>query len=374
MPLTVSAHARLPAASAMAAHDPRAPLKFLVIRRDNIGDLVCTTPVFEALRAHFPAARIYALTNSYNLALLRGNPFVDEAFAYTKAKHRPAGVSAARVYWERARLIARLRALHIDYAILAGAGFVPRALGFARWLRPRHIVGYVESGAAVPAVDMPVAYRRSRAVRHHVEDVFGILAALGIDGAPPPLRVVPDAAARVRAEAAWSSCGLARPPIAVHISARKPSTRWPPDRFVALMKRIHAADGLGFMLFWSPGEATNPLHPGDDDKARKMLRELHGVPVVSYPTERLDDLIAGLSVCERVICGDGGAMHIAAALGKPILCFFGDSDATHWRPWGVPYVLLQPLSRDVADISVAEAAAGIQRLAQATQSSVRANA
>jgi ADP-heptose:LPS heptosyltransferase len=358
----------------MVAPDPSAPSTFLVIRRDNIGDLVCTTPLFEALRAHFPAARIYALTNSYNLAVLRGNPFVDEAFAYTKAKHRPAGVSVARVYLERARLVARLRALRVDYAILAGAGFVPRALVFARWLRPRHIVGYVETGVAVPAIDLPVAYQRSRAVRHQVEEVFGVLTALGIGGAPPPLCVVPDAAARARAEAAWRSRGLARPPVAVHISARKPSNRWPADRFVALVQRLHAAHGFGFMLFWSPGDAANPLHPGDDAKAGEMLRALHGVPVVSYPTEHLDDLIAGLSVCERVICGDGGAMHIAAALDKPILCFFGDSDATHWRPWGVPYVLLQPPSRDVGDISVAEAAAGMQRLAQATQNSVGADA
>lgn len=358
----------------MGAFDPRAPLKFLVIRRDNIGDLVCTTPVFEALRVRFPAARIYALTNSYNLAVLRGNPFLDETFAYTKAKHRPAGMSAARVYWRRARLIARLRALRIDYAILAGAGFVPRALGFARWLRPRHIVGYVEGGTRVSAIDMPVTSPRSRPMRHQVEDVFGILAALGIEGAPPPLRVVPDADARRRAEAAWRSNGLAQPPVAVHISARKPSNRWPADRFVALMKRLHTAHGLGFMLFWSPGEATNPLHPGDDGKAREILRELRGVPVVSYPTERLDDLIAGLSVCERVICGDGGAMHIAAALGKPILCFFGDSDATHWRPWGVPHVLLQPPSRDVAAISVADAAAGMQRLARTVRNSVAADA
>jgi ADP-heptose:LPS heptosyltransferase len=56
-----------------------------------------------------------------------------------------------------------------------------------------------------------------------------------------------------------------------------------------------------------------------------------------------------------MICSDGGAMHIGAALDKPIVCFFGNSDSTHWHPWAVPYVLLQPASRDVADISVDEA-------------------
>jgi len=63
-----------------------------------------------------------------------------------------------------------------------------------------------------------------------------------------------------------------------------------------------------------------------------------------------------------VICSDGGAMHIAAAMGKPVLCFFGDSDATRWHPWGVPYRLLQPPSRDVADVGVESAVAAFDAL------------
>jgi ADP-heptose:LPS heptosyltransferase len=60
-------------------------------------------------------------------------------------------------------------------------------------------------------------------------------------------------------------------------------------------------------------------------------------------------------------------MHVAAALGKPIVCFFGNSDATLWRPWGVPYALLQPGSRDVADVSVDQALAAFGSLgAEAT--------
>jgi len=55
-------------------------------------------------------------------------------------------------------------------------------------------------------------------------------------------------------------------------------------------------------------------------------------------------------------------MHIAAALGKPILCFFGNSGATRWRPWGVPHVLLQPPSMNAADVSVEDAYAAYERL------------
>jgi ADP-heptose:LPS heptosyltransferase len=55
-------------------------------------------------------------------------------------------------------------------------------------------------------------------------------------------------------------------------------------------------------------------------------------------------------------------MHIAAALGKPIVCLFGNSDAARWHPWAVPHVLLQPESRDVADVSVEDVLIAWRRL------------
>jgi ADP-heptose:LPS heptosyltransferase len=91
------------------------------------------------------------------------------------------------------------------------------------------------------------------------------------------------------------------------------------------------------------------------------------VPVVPVPTARLEELIAALAQCDRVICSDGGAMHLAAALGKPIVCLFGNSSAERWHPWGVRYELLQPASRNVADISVDEVLAAHGRLLQPPQ-------
>jgi ADP-heptose:LPS heptosyltransferase len=117
-----------------------------------------------------------------------------------------------------------------------------------------------------------------------------------------------------------------------------------------------------FLLLWSPGAADHPQHPGDDAKAQTLLGAAGKLPLLAYPTHELRDLAAALSLADCVICSDGGAMHIAAALGKPILCFFGDSDATRWHPWGVPYRLLQPGSRDAADVSLAAALQAFREL------------
>ena len=325
--------------------------KILVIRRDNIGDLVCTTPLFTALRAHFPDARICALVNSYNVEALAGNPDLNAVYVYTKVKHLPAGKSVLGAYLDRVRLLVRLRREQFDYAIIPGAGFMPRALGLARLIRPRHIIGFTEMGKlGARHIDMGVPHAEQAAL-HETEDIFRLLGLLGISGPPPKLCVVADATESTRARLALEKISAATLSIGVHISARKISQRWPSAAFVRLIRTLHEHYGARFMLFWSPGSEDNPMHPGDDNKAAEIMRGLIDIPALAFPTHTLTELIGGLAACDYVICSDGGAMHLAAALGKPVVCFFGKSDAARWHPWGVPHVVLQPPSREVSDIT-----------------------
>jgi len=340
-----------------------APRSFLVIRRDNIGDLVCTTPLIHALREHFPKARVCVLVNSYNRPVVENNPDIDTVYDYTKTKHREPGQSALGVIWRRLQLMRELRRQRFDYAIIAGAHFLPRALGLARAIKPRHLIGFTEPGRrGIEHIDTGVPYTLPQPL-HEAEDIFRLLAPLGIRGEPPAMRVFPDAAAVASAQMAVRAMQLSPDKlIGVHISARKPLNRWPAENFIALIRRLRLAHGAGFMLFWSPGSASNPRHPGDDEKAQQIMNAVKDIPVLAYPTNRLDELIAGLSLCRAVVCSDGGAMHIAAALNKPILCFFGKSDKTRWYPWRAPHVLLQPPSLNVADVGVEEAARAFDQL------------
>jgi ADP-heptose:LPS heptosyltransferase len=334
--------------------------RILVIRRDNIGDLVCTTPLIAALRARFPEAGIVALVNSYNAPVLAGNPDVSEVCAYTKLKHRGAHESVARILWNRMRLLSRLRTLRFDYAILAGAPFLPQALKFARRVGVRHIVGYTDPvQPAARHIDLGLPGNHL-AGRHEVELTFDLLQPLGISGPPGGLVLIPDPRETERARAALVPGS--GPVIGIHVSARKPSQRWPAARFAELLRRICNHSDMRFMVFWAPGSETDPRHPGDDEAARSLLSAVADVPVTAYATTTLPSLIGGLAACNRVVCSDGGAMHLAAALGKPLLCFFGQSDVTRWRPWGVPHVILQAPSRSVVDVSVDEAVSGFAQL------------
>lgn len=321
--------------------------KILIIRRDNIGDLVCTTPLIAALRRQFPQGWIGALVNSYNAPVLDGNPDLDEVFVYTKAKHRGDDESLPGILWRRLAMMRKLRGMQLDDVIIATTSPQPRVVKLAQWLKPKRIIGFGD----LEGLDL--ALPLDDAGRHEVEDVFRVAAIYGIEGPPPACRVfVPN---KDTAAPAFT--------VGIHLSARKPSQRWPAERFAKTINSLAAQDPLRFMLLWSPGAEGNPLHPGDDAKADDVLHRVGAdATVVARPTQTLAELIAALAECNVLICADGGAMHLAAGLGLPIVCLFGNSGATRWRPWGVPYRLLQKPSLDVSDIAVDEVIAAFNAL------------
>jgi ADP-heptose:LPS heptosyltransferase len=219
-------------------------------------------------------------------------------------------------------------------------------------------------GPAPRGVDLPVIRDDHFLSRHMVEQIALLLAPLGIHEAPPPLTLHSDAAAtKSMAEALRRlSPTPTAPCLGIHISARKSKQRWPSKRFPELMASLHAATGCTFALFWAPGAADDPQHPGDDEKARAIIEASDGLPIRPLPTHTLEELIAGLGAVDALICSDGGAMHLAAALGKPIVSFFGNSDPQTWRPWGVPHRVLRPASEDVTDVTVEETCGAVLEL------------
>ena len=317
-------------------------MKILVIRRDNIGDLLCTTPLLASLRQTYPQAWIGVLANSYNAPALAGNPDVDAVFAYCKGKHRAAGESLLGVWWRTVKMLVGLRRRRLDLILVASAG----GSGFARWIGARRIIAQEERGGG-----------------HEVERTQRLLQSLGPVSAPGPMRLVADAAVRARLQAALPAVPGEGLRLALHVSARKPSQRWPEDRFVELVRRLLERGVVRqVLLFWAPGAEDDPLHPGDDAKAGRIMAALAGLPVAPVPTRHLEELIAGLSLADVMLCADGGAMHVAAAQGKPVLALFGKSSVEQWQPWAVPRQVLQSDSQDVADLDVETVEAAFLRL------------
>ena len=307
-----------------SADTQRAP-RILILRRDNIGDLACTTPLLEALRARLPRAWLGALVTTYNAEVLARNPALDEIIVYEKLKHRSGGLIAH--LRKRLGQMSRLRRQELDCVLVPAPA--PQSLKIARSLKPGQLI---------------VAPASVAAGMHEVERTFELGRALGVTGAPGPLRIFPDAA-RARELARQVGAG---PFTAVQISARRPAQRWPLERYAALIAQ--ACERGPVMLLWAPGAKDNPRHPGDDAAAASLLQGAKAPLLVPVATPDLKSLIAALSLAGRVVCPDGGAMHLAAALGKPVVALFGDSPVARWRPWGVPHRVLRPASGDLADL------------------------
>ena len=333
------------------------PTKILVVRRDNIGDLVCTTPVFSVLRREFPAAFIAALVNSYNREILEGNPNIDKCFAYTKAKHRDQ-TPLLQIFWKRLKLIRALRKARFSHVIVAGTATAD-VMRMVRYFKPGCVI---RSAEGIAARDREITVFPP-AGSHESIRTLALLKPLGIKAGNELPTIYPQVEAVKALLAKLSTAQRSGPLIGIHISARKVSQRWPISAFAELIRELQMRHDARFIILWSPGSQANKQHPGDNEKANALTALLDNRSAVAVSTATLSELVAALSLCDHVICSDGGAMHIAAALRKSIICLFGDSDAQRWHPVGTVYRLLQPDSLDVADITVTDVVSAYRDLA-----------
>ena len=346
----------------MSVNQAFPPLNILVIRRDNIGDLICTTPLLHALRDHLPQAKISVLVSSYNVDLLHGNPDIDDVFVFLKRRHKNHGYGFLSMLWRRWQLERTLRKRDFDYILLANGGS-----RYARRLGGKKTVGFRERNqpdSRQPDIIVPL--KENGIHEHEVSKLARLGATLGVPYEKalgpthlfPKITFVEQERERLIAEG-WNSH---RRTIGLHISSRYPQQRWSEASFVALAAHLIEQYSVDLLLFWSPGAENNPMHPGDDEKAARIMHQLRGKRIFASPTTDIPSLVAAVSLVDQMICSDGGALHVAAALKKPLLSFFLPGNIKTWHPWNVPYVALS--SREVANITLEEALAGFVKLQQ----------
>jgi ADP-heptose:LPS heptosyltransferase len=101
-----------------------------------------------------------------------------------------------------------------------------------------------------------------------------------------------------------------------------PNKRWPVDRFGALSARLHQVHGLRVLVVWGPGER---------ELAESVATGTPGAIVA--PATALADLVNVLSRAAVAIAGDTGPLHVAAALGTPVVGIYGPTDPARNGPW-----------------------------------------
>jgi heptosyltransferase-3 len=311
--------------------DPRlleSARRILIIRRDNIGDLLLTTPLIAAVRHASPEATVAVLATSYNAPILAGNTDIDAVYRYTKAKHSDRPRIAAWV--DEARVFMNLRRQHFDLLIHANPVPHPRTGRLARFINARARLGVVGEGERKSGFNLPLKPSELEGT-HHAERVFSLLRPLGVEGSAGPLKL---SAPAPGGEVPVLPNAGPHPLIGIQLSSRKRCNRWPEQSYAALIEAL-LKHGYDVALFWAPGAEDDPRHPGDDGLAQRL--HARQPQTLAMPTRTLPALVGALAQVDAMITPDGGALHIAAALGKPTVALFGCTDPAIWGPWQVPH-------------------------------------
>ena len=305
----------------------------LVIRLGLLGDMVCTTPMLEAIKTHFPRGRLCLLSNEYNRPIVARNPFVDKIYTYIHTKDRrrnprPGFFASLVDAW---RLKRDLKREGFNWIVVCNGGFNKPSVRIAQGLGGKIISATREDGSYEYRVDYPIS-RLLEPVEHEIIRTFRLLAPLGIGMGDLPQHLTLSAEpVRVAAmQAAFPRPHEKRLRLGVHISASEPARQWPVSAFAQLMNTVaNAHPAVEILVFYGHGQEASKM----------ALSDALQIPATFMPPGNIDDLMAGLTLCDLLVCNDGGVLHLAAGLGIPIVGLFeGNPMKTGcWYPWGVTY-------------------------------------
>ncbi len=295
--------------------------RILIVRMSALGDIVHALPVLAALRRAWPAARV--------------DWIVDEAYASVLAlaeglhqrvvvRAKESGVAPGAVTFGGplgyGGAIRHLRAQRYDAALdlqgllksalwarLSGAA---RVIGFDRAHLREPLAAAFYSETVVP-LDAP----------HVIEKNLSILKALNVPQGTVELPLHPTAGAA--ATAAIAAIGGPRRYVVLNPGAAWPNKRWPAERFGALAAQLRVRTGLQTLVTWGPDERA---------LADQVVAASDGAAAPAPPTA-IADLAVIMRDAALVVSGDTGPLHIAAAMGAPLVGLYGPTWPERNGPW-----------------------------------------
>jgi ADP-heptose:LPS heptosyltransferase len=297
---------------------PLRPERILLLRLERIGDLLMVLGAIADLRAAAPAAEITLVVGGWNEGIARSIPGVTRVEALSAnwlargsaASNLPGLLRHARG-WRRQRFD-----LGINFEPDIRSNLLLAASG-AAWT-----AGY-RSGGGGPLLDQALDFRPAE----HTSDNARRLVAEVLPGGPgagAPVRLALGDEPRRRAS---ELLARARGPlVGMHVPGGRQVKQWDPDRFTAVAQALIRERGATIVLTGSP-----------DDRAlvSRVRNGLDPARVVDASTGLdLLTVAAVLERCDLVVTGDTGPMHLAGAVGAPIVAVFGPSNPARYAPRG----------------------------------------
>jgi len=305
------------------------PLRILIVKLADLGDVLTITPALRALRLSYPAARIDALVTPTGAAVLTGLDSVDELIPFNKAwfdTPSPRIAPLARAF----RLASRLRRSRYSHVFLFHHLFT--GFGRLKYAALLSTTGAPFRGGIAeghPVYLTHVVPDRGYGVLHEADYWLEVVGLAGARNPCPAFEIAIDDAARERATSLLGADSAARR-IAFYPGSGPYSVarRWPVERYRQVAARLGEELGPGgceIVILGTEREAIlgEALVAGLDLPVRDLAGKTD-----------LKTAAAVLSRCELLIGNDGGVMHLARAVGTPVVAVFGPSNHVSWGPYG----------------------------------------
>jgi heptosyltransferase-3 len=307
--------------------------RVLLIRLRNIGDVLLMVPTIRAFREAFPRAHLAALVNAGTEEMLTGNPLLDEILVFDpRWKLLP--------WWRRAakemKFLWEVRRRKCDLAVNLTEGDRGAFLCLASGAREK--VGVYEAG--------PTLWWKKRIFHclvripdwraHMVEQMLEIPRRLGLAGRDKRVEIFYSAGDGESIGRLLSDEGVGpqEPLVHIHPTSRWLFKCWRDDGMAKVIDALQESGRTRVVL--TSGNAGKEI-----EKVGQILEHCRTHPINLAGKTTLKQL-AALSDRSKLFIGvDTAPMHIAAAVGTPVLALFGPSGEFNWGPWGQGHVVIK---------------------------------
>ncbi len=295
--------------------------RLLIVKTSSIGDVLHALPLAQALKRARPSLTLGWVVRARCADILRGNPHLDHLYVV------PDKPSLGDLLALRKTLHAARYQVALDLQGLALSGLLTRLSGApvrVGWDRNREANALFLTHPIVPGRD---------AARHEIDALFGFADALGV---PYWGGVYPAQAYLAEDSRAWADAELAnlpRPCVVLNVGASRAYKRWPGEHWAALADSL-AAQGAGLVFVGDKRDAALAA------QVREMMITSHASVVDLAGQTGLRPLASVLAACDCVISADTGPMHLAVAVGTPVVALFGGTDPRRHGPYGAGHTAL----------------------------------
>jgi heptosyltransferase I len=291
-------------------------LKILILKPSSLGDVIQALPVLRLVKSHLPASEIFWWIDSSLAPLIENDPDLAGIVHFERKRW-----ASPRHWPEIFRSIRWMRAQKFDWVI--DLQCLARSGAFAWLANGKFLIGLDEVREGARGF-YDLAVRRASFHTHAVDWYLAVLPALGVP-VHKNFRWLPEhpgIAATVKSK--WQTEGARW--IAIQPGARWPNKRWPVQNFVELVRLL--AENFPDARFAILGNGDDkPL--GETILRAEPARCLNLCGQISLP-----EMVEWLRLSELMITNDTGPMHVAAALGTPLVALFGPTEPHRTGPYG----------------------------------------